>query len=296
MKCIPKLSESPRTNLKINPFNAERNYNDNGMTRGLLCAEWDNEFNKQEKIVAIGINPSNAHNGKSDTTITKLCRFLDMHGFNNLTMLNLYEDVSSVQIKGEKCKTDFKEKKAIFCNADIILIVWGFDDKKELKELKENALTVLAEFSNKLYCIKTDEGKYPAHPSRMHYDWEIIKMDLENKEKHLVVHRNMFGPSCEVASVDNEDDFKIYCRREHKICRPKNCDKCKFFGGSEMGKGISCVWEETYEDISGGEHIVQHDEVDMEFQRVENPLLYKQMQQMIEEGDLDLCKAWQGLD
>ena len=112
MKCIPKLSESPRTNLKIKPFNAERNYTDNGMTRELLCAEWDNEFNKQEKVVAIGINPSNAHNGKSDNTITKLCRFIDMYGFNNLTMLNLYEDVSSVQIKGEKCKTDFKEKRA----------------------------------------------------------------------------------------------------------------------------------------------------------------------------------------
>lgn len=34
----------------------------------------------------------------------------------------------------------------------------------------------------------------------------------------------------------------------------------------------------------------------MEFQRVENPDIYKKMLKMIEDGELDLCKAWQGLD
>ncbi|MBQ8418124.1 MAG: DUF1643 domain-containing protein [Phascolarctobacterium sp.] len=296
MKSIPKILETPRINLKIIPFNADREYTDNGMRRGLLCAEWDNSTNRKEKIVAIGINPSTAHNGKSDTTITKLCRFLDMHGFNNLIMLNLYEDVSSVQLKGSKVATDFSTKREAFDEADIILIVWGFDDKKDLRELKNSALEVLEDYDDKLYCIATDSGKFPAHPSRMHYDWNIIKMNDRPEWKHLVVHRNMYGPSCEVASANNEGDFKIYCHREHKICRPKNCNKCKFFGGSEMGKGISCVWEESYEDIRGGEHIVPHDEAYMEFQRVENPDLYKKMQKMIEDGELDLCKAWQDLD
>lgn len=121
-------------------------------------------------------------------------------------------------------------------------------------------------------------------------------MSVKNADKHLVYHRNMYGVSCEVASGNNEDDFKIYCYKEHKICVPKKCDKCKYFGGSEMGTGICCVWEESYEDISGDEHIVQHDEVYMEFQRVENPDIYKKMLKMVEDGDIDLCKAWQGLD
>lgn len=296
MKTMSKLFEKPRTNLKIEPYNADREYSCNGMTRAALCAEWDNPHNRKEKIVAIGINPSTAQNGESDNTITKLCRFLDMYGFNNLSMLNLYEDVSSVQLKGEKSITDFKTKREVFNKADIILIVWGFDDTKDLKELKNNALEVLEDYADKLYCIETDSGKFPAHPSRMHYDWNIIKMNNRIEEKHLVIHRNMYGPSCEVASVNNENDFKIYCHKEHKICLPKKCDKCRFFAGSEMGKGISCVWEESYEDISGGEHIVPYDEAYMELQRVENPRLYKKMQQIIDDGDLDLCKAWQDLD
>ena len=126
MEIIPKLVVQPRTNLKIELFNADRKeYTGKGMTREFLCAKWDNSANKKEKIVAIGINPSTAYNGKSDTTITKLCRFLDMHGFNNLSMLNLYENVSSTQFKGEKIETDFSSKRAIFNEADIILVVWG---------------------------------------------------------------------------------------------------------------------------------------------------------------------------
>lgn len=121
-------------------------------------------------------------------------------------------------------------------------------------------------------------------------------MNAKKENKHLVYHHNMYGVSCEVASVNNEDDFKIYCRKEHKICIPKNCDKCKYFGNSEMGKGVCCVWEESYADISDDEHVVQHDEVYMEFQRVENPDIYKKMIKMIEDGELDLCKAWQCLD
>ena len=121
-------------------------------------------------------------------------------------------------------------------------------------------------------------------------------MSVKNADKHLVYHRNMYGASCEVASGNNEDDFKIYCHKEHKICVPKKCKKCEYLGGSEMNYGICCDWEESYEDISGDEHIVQHDEVYMEFQRVENPDIYKKMLKMVEDGDIDLCKAWQGLD
>ena len=118
----------------------------------------------------------------------------------------------------------------------------------------------------------------------------------KQQDKHLVKHRNMYGPSCEVASGNNKDDFKIYCHNEHKVCIPKKCGKCEYFGGSEMSYGICCIWEESYEDVSSDEHIVQHDEVDMEFQRVENPEMYKNMLKMIEDGDIDLCNVWQNLD
>jgi hypothetical protein len=63
-----------------------------------------------------------------------------------------------------------------------------------------------------------------------------------------------------------------------------------------MGNGICCLWEESYGDVSVDERVVQHDEVYMEFQRVENPDMYKKMLKMIEDGEIDLCEAWQGLD
>ena len=118
---------------------------------------------------------------------------------------------------------------------------------------------------------------------------------MSNSKKHLVVHHNMFGPSCEVAGINNPCDFEIYCYREHKICVP-TCENCKYFAGSEMGKGIACEWQETYEAVSGDEHFVQHDEAYFEFQRVENPELYKEMMRINEDNDFDLCEAWLGLD
>ena len=113
-------------------------------------------------------------------------------------------------------------------------------------------------------------------------------------EKHLVRHHNMFAPACEVESVATEYDFEVYCHLEHKVCVPKKCQKCKFLGGSEEGVGVCCVWEESVEDMPNEEHFVQHGDAILEFNRVENPHLYEKMMNMPD--DLDLCKAWQGLD
>lgn len=271
MNIISKCTDNARKNFKIKISDAEqKDCNGEGKVREKLCAEWNNTANNQAKVVAIGINPSTAHNGKSDNTITKLCRFLDMYGFNNLSMLNLYENVSSTQLNEHRIITDFNTKREILKEADIILIVWGFDEKNNLRDLKLNAGKVLSDYSDKLYCIKDNNNKFPAHPSRLHYNWSIVPYD-----KHLVCHHNMYGPSCEVASGNNEEDFKIYCRKKHKICIPKNCDKCKYFGGSEMGKGVCCIWEESYKDIKGIEHPVQHNEVFFEFKRVDNLDIFK---------------------
>ena len=40
--------------------------------------------------------------------------------------------------------------------------------------------------------------------------WRDSKMKENTIEKHLVYHHNMFGPSCEIASLNNDEDFKIY--------------------------------------------------------------------------------------
>ncbi|MBR3588952.1 MAG: hypothetical protein IKL16_05260 [Clostridia bacterium] len=120
-------------------------------------------------------------------------------------------------------------------------------------------------------------------------------MNKANNKKHLVRHHNMFGPACEVESEATEYDFKIYCHKKHSLCIP-DCTGCKYLGGSEMGKGVCCIWEEKYSEIAEEDHIVQHNEAYFEFQRVENPDIYKMMMEAIESNDFDLCEAWFGLD
>lgn len=107
-------------------------------------------------------------------------------------------------------------------------------------------------------------------------DWERIfryaeKVGLRISEfkgkKHLVYHRNMYAPSCEVESVSKIEDFQIYCYREHKVCNP-NCNGCIHAAGDEMGTGKCCAWEEYYSDVFKNEHVVQYNERHKEFERV----------------------------
>lgn len=169
-----KVRNAQRTDLNIVPFNAKRKDIGGNNIRESLSVQWGSGFSKEEKVVAIGINPSTAQDGESDTTMTKLCRFLDMYGFDNVTMLNLFESVSPDQSKiNESTKTDFNKKREVLEKADIILLVWGVDG--HMKEKRE-AMSVLIEYADKLYCIKNTKGRYPAHPSRMPYQSALMPM------------------------------------------------------------------------------------------------------------------------
>ncbi|MBR1623015.1 MAG: DUF1643 domain-containing protein [Pseudobutyrivibrio sp.] len=144
----------------------------------MLNATWDAA---DRRIVAIGINPSIATTGKSDITMTKLCRFVDMYGFNNVTMLNLFENVTTKQSDISKLTTtDFKKHLKLLDEAEIILIVWGRTKKyqKNIEDLKP----VLGKYQDKLYCIarrnSSGEYIYPLHPSRVPYSADIIKYNL----------------------------------------------------------------------------------------------------------------------
>lgn len=161
-----------RQNLNIVPHNAQREkIEKQRFVRKTLSAEWENLYNRIEKVVAIGINPSTAQDDKSDNTITKLCRFLDRYGFNNVTMLNLFEGVSSQQDKIDRStETDFDSKRNVLDKADIILIVWGL---KGYSESKMKAMPVLMDYVDKLYYIENSNGKYPVHPSRLPYESKI---------------------------------------------------------------------------------------------------------------------------
>ena len=177
-KNYQKVQDKHRMDFEIKPFDAERkDVGNNSSIRESLSVTW--KRHRDEKILAIGINPSLAQNGKSDCTMTKLCRFLDMYGFNNVQMINLYEGVSpnpkDIPVGTE---TDFEQKRELFEKADIIIIVWGIEGDRKRKEREKAAMKVLADYNNKLYAIMNPNGKYPVHPSVMSYESSLVKIEI----------------------------------------------------------------------------------------------------------------------
>lgn len=175
---MEKLHEV-RRNLIIVPDDGKQNaFDSNIKVRPTLHVSW-NPIDckaKSGKVVAIGINPSTAHKGKSDNTLSRLCRLLDMYGYYDLTMLNLFESISPRQddVRGyvDSTETDFSEHTKLFDEAEIILVVWGLNVKRYSKQV-DNATAILKQYENKLYCIQDDKNgvvRKPLHPSRISYN------------------------------------------------------------------------------------------------------------------------------
>lgn len=66
-----------------------------GNTRIIIKVKVNKKYHK--KAVAIGINPSKAHKGESDTTLTKISIYLYQYGVGELAMINLFETISTNQ-------------------------------------------------------------------------------------------------------------------------------------------------------------------------------------------------------
>ena len=145
--------------------------------RPILQANWTPRTARKGRIIAIGINPSRAgeRDNVSDSTLTKLCKFLEMYGFDNLTFLNLFSCVSTKQTIDEASATDFEAQRELLESADVIVIAWGAD-RHQYADQKRDALKVLNDYREKTYCIQNKRGAYPIHPSRMGYaDSELVK-------------------------------------------------------------------------------------------------------------------------
>ena len=147
--------------------------------RTKLEATWHIKGESPGKVVAIGINPSKAGQKKSqsDNSVTRLTHFLDMYGFDNFTIINLFENVSSDGSVDYDSKTNFEKHRELFESADVILVVWGIETKNHAEQ-KIAACKVLRDFNEKLYCIQSGNGKFPRHMRVIEHDWEIIKCSV----------------------------------------------------------------------------------------------------------------------
>jgi len=190
------------------------------------------------------------------------------------------------------------------CRDEKVVLAWGTNTiwknnlfQKEFDSVSERVIDILthgcaAEVSSNAV-DKT--GRYPLHPLRWYntflvdmmnpdniiqdsksfddkpyYSWIDRQLHPEWNKAHPVVHRNMFGVSAQVACMNNEEDFCIYCRKDHRVCRP-NCENCEYFSGSEMGYGIACLWDDYLPD-GKDEYIVQFEDRYKEYSRVEESI------------------------
>lgn len=138
------------------------------------------------QAVVIGINPSTAHDGKSDVTLTKICRYLDAYGVGEVVMINLFDTISTEQSGiDHKQYCDLTKHDELLKNADLIVIAWGTEDTY-LKE-KQYVFAHLLQYSSKVYCIADEKGNKPRHPSRMKYSYALEHFFVQPATKQYPV-------------------------------------------------------------------------------------------------------------
>ena len=153
-----------------------------GNTRSLIRVILN--LDRTEKAVIIGINPSSAHNAKSDTTLTKISRYLYSYGFCELVMVNLFETISTDQ-KGIDFRqgSNLEKYNTYFEEADAIIVAWGIENTYSFE--KQHALKYLLQYSNKVYCVEDGKGNKPRHPSRMSYEDKLVYYFDKIQDKNI---------------------------------------------------------------------------------------------------------------
>lgn len=167
------MKEVPKEERNITVCTHDGKYSNNNKCRSQLTVTWSIPVNR--KAVVIGINPSKANDKRSDRTLTLTARYLNMYGFDEFLMLNIFENYATNQKDiGKKKKTDFSRFRHELEEADIIFIAWGVS-KNIYRDEKEQIEVVLKPYKDKLYCAKNNNGRFPVHPRRISYSFDIIK-------------------------------------------------------------------------------------------------------------------------
>lgn len=125
------------------------------------------------KAVVIGIKPSIADDRKSDVTLTKISRYLYQYDVRELTMINLFETISTNQAGiNYSDEINLGKHHQLLEDADMIVVAWGYEHK--YMKVKQKASAYLLPFSKKVYCIEDKNGNKPRHPSRLAYDDSLV--------------------------------------------------------------------------------------------------------------------------
>lgn len=166
--------------MKVDPY--ECSIRDN--VRVIIKVKVNEKSDK--KAVVVGINPSTAKDGESDTTLTKISRYLYQYDIGELAMINLFETISTDQ-KGidfdQEC--NLKKHRQLLADADLIVVAWGTEEK--YTRAKEKGSHYLAQWGDKVYCIEDKKGNKPRHPSRIDYADALVRYFPDSKKRYPVV-------------------------------------------------------------------------------------------------------------
>lgn len=169
------MKKKYETDRKIKVDTSGGRYTDNKRNRQQLTVTW--KGNGKLKAVVIGINPSKANDDRSDRTLTLTARFLNMYGFTQFLMLNIFESYATNPKDIDlSSRTDFRKYQKELDEADKIFIAWGIEHK--YMEQKAEILEVLKTYRDKLCCVENREGKKPLHPRRISYDYDLVRYEI----------------------------------------------------------------------------------------------------------------------
>ncbi len=275
-----------RENIKVENYGF-----DNEKFRFLLTVPFKSNANKFLRVIMK--NPSIANEQKCDMTMRKVCNATYKAGYDGVVIMNLFpfrtkyaRDVYDSFYSADKElyeRAILTNKQVIkdTCTDSYVVFAWGTNTIRKINSFDMVYDKMANDVIQIISCCATSacspcldkSGKHPIHGLRW---WDEILTEGENffenntikeDEKHLVLHRNMFGPTAEVCNT-NPEDFKIYCYRKNQICEPE-CDGCQYFRGDEDGLGRDCEWEDFDGNLSFNESVIQNYEKILEYDRVQ---------------------------
>ncbi len=145
----------------------------------------------RKNLLVVGLNPSTAHATQSDTTMTKMIKFAQMHTYDGVIMANLYPQRATLpdnlhqRINKKLHQSNIEHIEKIISNHHIetAILAWGngIKTRRYLTQCFLDIKLILLKYHIKIQSIGSPSKKgHPKHPSRLSYSNSFEDFDLES--------------------------------------------------------------------------------------------------------------------
>lgn len=145
----------------------------------------------KNNLLVIGLNPSTAHAHKSDTTMTKVIKFAQIHEFDGVIMANLYPQRATlpdnlhqrINAKLHQENLDILENIILTQKINTAVLAWGngIRTRAYLKRcfIDLKLLLLTHKIKTQSIGLPTKKG-HPRHPSRLSYANSFENFEIES--------------------------------------------------------------------------------------------------------------------